>query len=98
MKKGRPAKELDIDDIFKKVINLVKKGKTIQKALESLNVDRALFYRRLSKECKLELKSLKVSNAIFSQPYTQGLTVSADLLRFNETVMNRFEDDDDEIF
>jgi len=93
---GRPKKEIDIDDIFKKVVNLVKQGVPIRKALESLDVESSLIYRRATDQMKAELRLLKTSQATFSQGHVKGDPISGALVRLNKLLMNPFSTDEDE--
>ena len=49
---------------FSSICDLVRKGETIQKALKSLGICSRIFYLYLTAEQKLELKQIKVANAI----------------------------------
>jgi type II secretory pathway component PulF len=93
---GRSLKQIDIDDIFKKVINLVKQGVPIRKALESLDVESSLFYRRATDQMKAELRLLKTSQATFSQGHVKGDPLSGALIRLNRYLMDPFTTDEDE--
>lgn len=53
----------NIKDIFTKTIDLVENKHTISGALAKLNVNRAEFYRLISKEQKVLLQMTKTANA-----------------------------------
>lgn len=59
-KKKRQSKyDIDIEVVFKNVLNEVKKGHTIQSACKIANVQRSLFYSLISNIQKKELSAYK---------------------------------------
>lgn len=64
----------NIDNYFHKVLEKVKEGITIEKAVKSLKIDRSQFYYYLSKENKEKLKYYKACNNSkrFYYTYSKG--------------------------
>ena len=52
------------DEIFSKVVKMVESGFTIQQACKKINIDRGVFYYKISKNQKSILKQAKTSSSL----------------------------------
>jgi len=59
------------DEIFSKVVKMVESGFTIQQACKKINIDRGVFYYKISKNQKSILKQAKTSSSLMLR-YTSG--------------------------
>ena len=60
MYKPKEKKVVDFNPIYKKVLEQVKKGNTIEFSCKSLNVNRTKFYKNITPIQKKEINSYKI--------------------------------------
>jgi hypothetical protein len=86
----KSTSKFEIEKTFQDVVNLVRTGLGIRRALRVLKINETYFYARATEQMKAQLKMEKASHAKLGAAQTRGVPASSALKRLHDDIVNKF--------